>query len=101
MVEPVDPFGGGQFDFLDGAPGLAGLDQLGLVQPIDRLGQGVVVGAAARADQWLDAGFGEAFSEPDRGVLRSSISMVDNIFQIEDAVLLTGPDGVLDRVEHY
>jgi hypothetical protein len=39
----VDPFGGGQLDFLDGAPGHAGLDQLGLVQTVDRLGQRIVL----------------------------------------------------------
>jgi hypothetical protein len=38
VVEPVDPAGGGQLDVLDGAPGLAGFNQLGLVQAVDRLG---------------------------------------------------------------
>jgi len=38
VVEPVDPFGGGQFDLLDGAPRLAGFDQFGFVQAVDRLG---------------------------------------------------------------
>ena len=27
VVEPVDPFGGGEFDVVDGAPGTAGPDQ--------------------------------------------------------------------------
>lgn len=43
VVEPPDPLEGRQLDFLDGAPRLAGLDQLGLEQPVDGLGQGVVV----------------------------------------------------------
>jgi hypothetical protein len=34
----------------------------------------------------LDAGFGEPLSEPDRGLLRSSISLVDNILQIQHAL---------------
>ena len=51
VVEPVDPLGGGDLDVVDGPPGLAGFDQLGLVQAVDRLGQGVVVGAADRADR--------------------------------------------------
>ena len=42
VVKPVDPFGGGQFDLLDGAPRLSGFDQLGFVQPVDRLGQSVI-----------------------------------------------------------
>lgn len=41
VVEPVDPFGGGEFDLLDGAPGPAGTDDLGLVQAVDRLGERV------------------------------------------------------------
>jgi hypothetical protein len=50
VVEPVDPFGGGQFEFLDGPPWLAGFDQFGLVEPVDGLGQGIVIGAADGAD---------------------------------------------------
>ena len=49
VVEPVDPFGGGQLDLLDRPPGLAGFDQLGLVQPVDGLGQGVVPGRQLRS----------------------------------------------------
>jgi hypothetical protein len=75
VVEPVDPFGGGQFDFFDGAPGLAGFDQLGLVEAVDRLGQRVVVGASDCADTGLDAGLGKALGEPDRGVLRTPVSV--------------------------
>ena len=69
VVEPVDPFGSGVFDLVDGAPGLAWFDQLGLVQAVDRFGERVVIGAADRADRGLDPGFGEPLSEPDRGVL--------------------------------
>jgi hypothetical protein len=50
LVEPNYPFGGGQFDLLDGPPGLAGSDQLGLVEAVDGLGQCVVIRAADRAD---------------------------------------------------
>jgi hypothetical protein len=49
----------------------------------------------------LDAGFGKAFGEPDRGESRSPIRMVDNIFEIEDTFLLAGPDSLLDRVENH
>jgi hypothetical protein len=34
VVEPVDVVEGGQFNLVRGAPGPAGLDQLGLEQPI-------------------------------------------------------------------
>lgn len=38
---------------------------------------------------------GEPFGEPDRGVLRAAIDLVDNLFQIQDAVLLTCPNGAV------
>jgi hypothetical protein len=31
LVEPLDPFGGGEFDLLDAAPGFSGFDQFGFV----------------------------------------------------------------------
>lgn len=33
VVEPVDPFGRGELDLVDGAPRFAGFDHLGLVEP--------------------------------------------------------------------
>jgi hypothetical protein len=34
VVEPVDPFGGGQLDLLDGPPAFARFDEFGLVQAL-------------------------------------------------------------------
>ena len=42
VVEPVHPFQGGEFDGLQGAPWPAASDHFGLVEAVDRLGQGVV-----------------------------------------------------------
>jgi len=42
VVEPVDPLQGGVLDLIQALPGATSVDQLGLVQPNDRLGQGVV-----------------------------------------------------------
>ena len=42
VVEPVDPSGGGVFDLVDRVPGLAGVYQLGLVEPVDGFGERVV-----------------------------------------------------------
>ena len=42
VVEPVDPLCRGDLDGVLGAPRTARLDQLGLVQAVDRLGQRVV-----------------------------------------------------------
>ena len=50
-VPPVDPGEGGQLDVFDGAPRSLHGDQLGLVEPEDRLGQGVVIGVTLGADR--------------------------------------------------
>ena len=71
MVEPADPFEGGQFDGFAGWPAPA-VDHLGLVQAVDRLGQGVVVAVALAADGGLDAGLGETFGVADAEVLRAA-----------------------------
>ena len=42
-VEPVDPFQGGELEVVESSPGAAVADELGLVEPDDRLGQRVVV----------------------------------------------------------
>ena len=78
MVEPVDPLGGGVFHLVDRPPGLARVDQLGLVQPIYRLREGIIVGRSDRSDRRLDPGFGEPLGEPDRRILGSSIRIKPN-----------------------
>jgi hypothetical protein len=47
VVEPVDPLKGGVLDVVDALPWAPPADELGLVQPDDRLGERVVVGVAA------------------------------------------------------
>jgi hypothetical protein len=69
VIVPVDPFGGGQLHFVNRAPRFAWFDQFGLVETVDRLSEGVIVGAADRPDRGLDAGFSEPFGEPDRRIL--------------------------------
>ena len=44
-VPPGHPARGGEFDLVGRPPGTAGTDELGLVQAVDRLGQGVVIAA--------------------------------------------------------
>lgn len=43
VVEPVDPVQGGVFERFQRTPWASPMDDLGLVEPVDRLGQGVVV----------------------------------------------------------
>lgn len=45
VVEP-DPFGGGDLEVVEALPRPSWLDELGLVEPDEGLGQGVVVGRA-------------------------------------------------------
>jgi hypothetical protein len=44
VVEPVNPFQGGEFDVVQGAPRAFAPDQFGLEQPDRRFSRGVVVG---------------------------------------------------------
>jgi len=50
MVEPGDPFQRCQFEGFAGFPGRTAVDEFGLVQPIDGLGQGIIVAVAAHSD---------------------------------------------------
>ena len=65
VVEPVDPLQGGVLDLIKTLPGAAPADQFGLVQPDDRLGQGVVVAVAAGAHRGDRPGLGQAFGVAD------------------------------------
>jgi hypothetical protein len=58
VVESVDVLEGGELDLLGGAPGAAGLDELGLGQADHALGEGVVVGLADGSDRGADTGRG-------------------------------------------
>jgi hypothetical protein len=45
------------------------MDELGLVEAVDRLSEGVVIGVSDAADRGLDAGLGQALGVFDRYVL--------------------------------
>jgi len=68
-VEPVDPFRGRELDLFDGPPGALLLDQLGLVQVVDRLREGVIVRIANAANRSSNPDLGKALTELDRRVL--------------------------------
>ena len=46
VVEPPHPFQRRELDLLDGSPGSALADQLGLVKRVDRFGESVVIAVA-------------------------------------------------------
>jgi hypothetical protein len=66
VVDPVDPFGGGQFGLVDGPPPPLRPDQLGFVQAVDRFGQRVVARIADAADGSGDVGIRKTLRGPDQ-----------------------------------
>ncbi len=69
MVEPSHPFERRDLEGLSALPGCSAMDQFGLIQPVNGLGQRVVVAVAAAADRRLDPRLGESFGVPTRDVL--------------------------------
>ena len=77
MVEPVDPFQGGEFHGLQASPRAAAVDHLGLVEADDRFCQSIVVAVPDAADRRFETSLGEAFGVFDRDVLDAAIAVVD------------------------
>lgn len=59
-VGPVDPGQRGKLNGFEGSPGPAPMYQFSLVEPVDRLGEGVVIAVADAADRGLDTRLGQA-----------------------------------------
>ena len=91
IVEPVHPFEGRELDGLEVAPRAASMDDLGLVETVDRFGEGVVVTVADAADRRLDPGFGQALGVLDRDILGAAIAMMDE-------AAATGRPPVMERL---
>src|SRR5882757_7201493 len=73
------------------------MNDLGLVEAVDRLGEGVVVAVADAADGGLDAGFGWALSVADAHILRAAVAMM------HQAAAMSWPSlvkGLLKSVQH-
>jgi len=83
VVVPVDPAGGGVLHVGQGLVGPVvedgGADGFGLVQAVDRLHQGVVVGVADGPDQGSDLGQGQVLGQPHRRVLRSCVRVMNQL----------------------
>ena len=60
VVEPIDPFKGGELDSLEVSPWSAPVDHLGLVETVDGFGESIVVGISDTADRRLYACFSQA-----------------------------------------
>ena len=78
-------------------PWSAPMDDLGLVEAVDRLGESIVVAVADAADRRLDAGFRQALGVLDRDVLAASVAVM------HEPAAMDGPpimEGLLQRIEH-
>ena len=76
VIEPVDPFERGVFDGIEGLPWSAPMNEFGLEQTDNRLGQCVVVTVANTADRGLQTRLGEALGIPDRDILAAAIGVM-------------------------
>ncbi len=66
VVEPIDPLQGCVLDGVNVPPGTTASDDFGLVQSVDRLGQGIVVRVTNTADRCVNARFGQTLRVADR-----------------------------------
>jgi hypothetical protein len=99
VIEPIDPFGGGILDLLDGPPRAPVFDQLGLVQTVDRLGERIIERIPNAANRSRDASLGQVLREPHRSILPAGVGVMNHPAQIGDAVAAPGPDRVLDGIQ--
>ena len=97
MVEPFDVRECGQLDVVGVAPWALAFDQLGLVEGVDRLSEGVVVTVPDGAYGGSGVELGESFGVPDRGVLRAGIGVRDDT---ADHVRPAGECCHVQRVHH-
>ena len=79
VVEPRNPLERCPLDRLTRLPRPAPVDDLGLVQAVDGLGQRVVVAVASAANRGFDAGFGQAFAVANRDVLRTAVAVMHQL----------------------
>src|SRR5690606_14560537 len=88
VVEPVHPFEGCVFHGLEAAPGPPTVDDLGLEEPVDRLGQRVVVAVTDAANRRLDARLGQPFSVFDRQILAAAVAVVNQPYALDRAAVM-------------
>ena len=98
VVEPVDVGHGGELDVLEAVPGALAVDQLPLVEPVERLGEAVVIAVALRSDRRDDVVDGEPVGVANRQVLDSAIAVMHEPREIVASALAL-PDRHLERVD--
>jgi hypothetical protein len=80
-VPEVDPGCGGELDLLDRLPPTPAVDELGFVQPVDGLGQGVVIRVAAASDRTHRLRLGQPLGVAEREVLDTLVGAMDEVGQ--------------------
>ena len=76
MIKPVYPFQRRQLNGLKRAPRPAPMNNLGLVKPVDRLGQRIVVAVANAADRGFDPCLGQTLGVFDRHILAAAVAVM-------------------------
>ena len=82
VIEPFYPFQRGEFHGLEAVPRPAAVNDLGLVKPVDGLGERVVVAVADAADR----GFNADFPQPFRIFYRDILGVLNRSSQHQDFV---------------
>jgi len=72
------------------------VDEFGLVEPVEALGQSVVVGVASAADRSDGSGLGQSLGVANRQVLNSSVRVMDQLGQV---VVSAAVDGHLECID--
>lgn len=103
-ITEVDPFEGGELHGFKVAPRSSPVDDLGLVKPVDRFGESVVITVANTSDGGLDACLRQPLGILDRHVLHAPVGMLNEptamdrspimkrlIEGIEDEPRMSGP----------
>ena len=94
-VEPIHPSQRLPFHRVRRFPRAEPVDDLGLEQPDDRLGQGIIVAVAGGSDRWLEARFGRPFGVASRQILTATIRMMGQ--SLTGATLV---EGLFEGVEN-
>ena len=97
FVEPVHPFQRGELGGFERSPRSVPMNDLGFVEAVDGLGEGVVVRVADAAHRRLNPGLHQPLGVLDRDVLASAVAVVNQ------AAAMSGPSVVqrlLQSVEH-
>jgi hypothetical protein len=87
VIEPVSPMERCEFDRLAGFPRRAAVNQLGFVQPVDRLGQGIVATVAATAHRGFDTRLGQSLGLANADVLGSAIRVMNERISVGLSVM--------------